>query len=145
MVVVGGDVRRHVHPVLEQVTPLGGVVDVGARVRAEAGEQRQLLAAHEHVDRVDLDHADAVEHTAEVATIDATGRARIGETLRRDGDAPGFRSATACSATASRRHTVGHRFIVEYMPPSAEITSPVIALEASEARNTTTSAISSTV
>ena len=37
---------------------------------AEPGEQGQLLAAHEHVDRVDLDQTDPVEHLAEVASID---------------------------------------------------------------------------
>ena len=49
---------RDVGPVLEQLAGGDGVGDQRARVRAEAGEQRQLVAAHEHVDRVDLDEAD---------------------------------------------------------------------------------------
>ena len=60
-----------VHPVLEQLAGGAGVVDQRPRVRAEAGEQRQLLAANQHVDRVDLDQSDAVEHAPEMAPIDA--------------------------------------------------------------------------
>ena len=81
------DVRRLVHPVLEQLTGRGGIGDERARVRAEPGEQRQLLAAHQHVDRVDLDQADPVEHAAQVPAIDPALRARVGEALRAEGDA----------------------------------------------------------
>ena len=58
---VGRHERGLVHPVLEQLAGVAGVGDQRPRVRPEAGEQRQLLAAHEHVDRVDLDQADPVE------------------------------------------------------------------------------------
>ena len=87
-VIVGHvDVRRLVHPVLEHLAGLGGIGDHGARVRAESGEQRQLLAAHQDVDRVDLDQTHPIEHAAEVTTIDAPLRARVGEALRGERDA----------------------------------------------------------
>ena len=82
--------RRHercrVGPVLEQVAVVDGVGDQRARMRAEPGEQRQLLAAGEHVDRVDLDQADVVEHPPQVLTGHPTGGARAGEPLRGEGD-----------------------------------------------------------
>ena len=59
----------------------------GARVRPEPGEQRQLVAAHEHVHRVDLDEADLVEHPSQVSTVDAAGRARLGKALGGEGRA----------------------------------------------------------
>ena len=61
---LGGNVARLVHPVLEQFAVCRGVVDQRARVRPQPGEQRELLTAHEHVDRVDLDQTDPVEHLA---------------------------------------------------------------------------------
>ena len=69
---VGGDVG----PVLEQLAGGDGVGDQRARVGAEAGEQRQLVAAHEHVDGVDLDEADVVEDAPEVLAGDPAGRPR---------------------------------------------------------------------
>ena len=74
------------HPVLEQLAGTCGVVDQRARVRPEPGEQRQLLAAHQHVDRVDLDQTDAVEHPTQMAPVDASGRAWVGEALSGQGD-----------------------------------------------------------
>ena len=56
----------------------------------ESGEDRQLLRAHEHVDRVDLDQADAVEHAAQVPAVDAALRPGIGQPLRGEADAPGL-------------------------------------------------------
>ncbi len=75
-------------PVLEQLSVVDGVGDQRARVRAEPGEQRQFLAANEHVDRVDLDQPDRVEHAAKVAAVTA-GRARPGEALRGERDPAG--------------------------------------------------------
>ena len=80
--------RCHVRPVLEQLAVVEGVGEHRAGVRSETGEQRQLLAAYEHVDGVDLDHADAVEHLAQVTAVDAAG---------------GRRSARPWAATAIRR------------------------------------------
>ena len=57
-------------------------------MRAEAGEQWQLLAAHEHVDGVDLDDADAFEHLPQVAAVDPSGRAWVGEALCGDSHSP---------------------------------------------------------
>ncbi|GDX68009.1 hypothetical protein LBMAG37_11640 [Anaerolineae bacterium] len=36
-------------------------------MRAEARKHRQLLAAHKHIHRVNLDDADAIEHLLQVA------------------------------------------------------------------------------
>ena len=89
------DDRRDVGPVLEQLAVVDGVGEHRARVRAEAGEQRQLLAAHEHVHRVDLDHVDAVEHLAQVAAVDASGSVAGRRTPGRRGrcGGPGPRSS----------------------------------------------------
>ena len=73
--------RRHVGPVLEQLAVAEGIGEQRAGVRSETGEQGQLLAAYEHVHGVDLDHADAVEHAAQVTAVDTAGRAAVGETL----------------------------------------------------------------
>ncbi len=81
VVLVGRNQAGLVHPVLEQLAGGTGVVDQRARVRAEPGEQRQLLAANQHVDRVDLDQSDPVEQASEVAPIDTPGRPPVGEAL----------------------------------------------------------------
>jgi hypothetical protein len=59
-------------------------------MRAEPSEERQLLAANEDVHRVDLDHVDALEHAAQVATVDPAGRSPLGETLSCECDAAGL-------------------------------------------------------
>ena len=79
------DVRGHVAPVLEQLPRPRRVGDERAWVRAETSEERQLLAAHENVDRVDLDQPDPVEHPSQVAAVDAADRTPIGETLGGEG------------------------------------------------------------
>ena len=56
-----GDVGGLVAPVLEQLAGGGGGRDQRAGVGAEPSEEREFLAAHEHVHRVDLDQAGAVE------------------------------------------------------------------------------------
>jgi hypothetical protein len=71
----------------------------------QPGEQRQLVAAHQHVHRVDLEQADPVEHPTQVAPVDAPGRAWVGEALGGEGDplrlrvGEGDRHATAPSMT----------------------------------------------
>ncbi len=47
-----------------------------APVRAEPGKERQLVRARQDVDRVDLHHADAVEHAAQVSTVDGSRAGR---------------------------------------------------------------------
>ena len=84
VVLLGRDEAGLVHPVLEQLAVARRVVDQRARVRTEPREQRQFLAAHEHVDRVDLQQPDPVEHPPQMPPVDATGRARIAEALRRE-------------------------------------------------------------
>jgi hypothetical protein len=80
----------------------GRVVDQRARMRAEPGEQRQLLAAHQHVDRVDLDEPHPVDDAAQVTPIDATGRARVGEPLRAERE-PSRLSADSSDGGRHRR------------------------------------------
>ena len=63
---------------------------------SEACEQRQFLAAHEHVDRVDLDEADAIEDTAEVTPVDASRGTRVAETLRVERDATRLAEGDSC-------------------------------------------------
>ncbi len=86
-VMVGGRyVRGLVDPVLEQLAGPGGIVDQRPRVGTEAGEQRKLLAAHQHVDGVDLDDPHPIDDAAQMATIDAPGRPRIVESLGAERD-----------------------------------------------------------
>ena len=47
----------------------------------------EFLAAAQHVDRVDLDRADAVEQPAQVPARHRTVRPRVGEALRGEGEA----------------------------------------------------------
>ncbi len=61
-----------------------------ARVDAQPGEQRELLAAHQDVDRIDLDETHAIEHPAQVPTVDPTGGPRFGEALGPQRDPPGL-------------------------------------------------------
>ena len=60
-------------------------------MRPEPREQRQLLAAHEHVDRVDLDEAHPVDDPTEMTAVDAARRPRVVETLGGERDATGLR------------------------------------------------------
>jgi len=77
-----------VPPVLEQLArrPVGHPVQQSARVGAEAAVQRQVVRAHQNIDRVELELADAAEHPAKVPDVDRPGRARVGEALRGEGD-----------------------------------------------------------
>ena len=61
--------RGLVRPVLDQPAgrPVTGPVDEGAVVRAEPGPERQVVAARDDVDAVDLDDADRVDHALDVA------------------------------------------------------------------------------
>ena len=83
---LGGHMAGLVDPVLEQLAVGSGVVDQAARMRTQPGEQRQLLAAHQHVDRIDLDQTHPVERAAEVAAVDATRGATIAEALGAERD-----------------------------------------------------------
>ena len=84
--------RRHqrglVGPVLHD--PAGchvaGPVDESTVVGPEPGEERQVLAAHDHVDAVDLHHTDGVDDPLHVAGA-RRGRPRPRETLCRERDA----------------------------------------------------------
>ena len=87
------DQARLVRPVLDEAarTDVAGPVEQGRVVGTEAGEEREVLAAGEDVDAVDLDDADAVDHPLDVAHGRlARRRPGVGEPLRHDGDAPGL-------------------------------------------------------
>ena len=64
-----------------------GALEQREVVRPGAAEQRQVVRALEHVDRVDLDHADAVEQAPHRPAAGRAGRARVGEALGRERDA----------------------------------------------------------
>ncbi len=59
----------------------GQPVEQVARVRPEAGEDRQVVRADQHVDRVDLQQPHPVDHPAQVPCVDPAGRPRLGEAL----------------------------------------------------------------
>ena len=80
-------------PVLDEAARahITGTVQEGSVIGTEAGEDREVLAAGEDVDAVDLDDADAVDHPLDVAHGRlARRRPGVGEPLRHDGDAPGL-------------------------------------------------------
>ena len=74
-------------PVLEQPPRrvVRGAVERLAVVRAEAREAGQVVRPREHVDRVDLDQADAVEEPPDRAAVVPPG---LGEALGGERDAP---------------------------------------------------------
>ncbi len=80
--------RGLVDPVFEQLAGRGGIGDQRSGMRPEAGEQRQFLAAHQDVDRIDLDQTDPVEDLAQMSPIDPPSRAPIGEALGAQRDSP---------------------------------------------------------
>ena len=69
-------------------------------MRPEAGEQRQLLAAHSTSPESDWDHSDPVEHATQVAAVDPPCRPGIGEALgaERETTRPGERELQRCHA-----------------------------------------------
>ncbi len=86
--------RRLVAPVLEHLAalpqPAGQRLAV---VGAEPGEEHQLVAAGDHVHRVDLHGGEAVEHPAEVAAVHPARRTGVGEALGGQRDPPGVAQA----------------------------------------------------
>jgi hypothetical protein len=70
-------------PVFEQLglAAPGQPVEQVARVGPEAGEDRQVVRADQHVDRVDLQQPHPVDHPAQVPGVDPAGRPRLGEAL----------------------------------------------------------------
>ena len=88
VVLVDGDVRRLVSPVLEQLAIGRGLRQQVPWMGTEAGEQRQFLGAHQDVHRVDLDEPHAIENPPQVTAIDPSVRSR-----RRRSPAPRERSA----------------------------------------------------
>ena len=85
---VDGDVRRLVSPVLEQLAIGRGLRQQVPWMGTEPGEQRQFLGAHQDIHRVDLDQPHAIENPPQVTAIDPSVRSRVGEALRRESDPP---------------------------------------------------------
>ena len=86
VIVLGRHMARLVDPVLEQLAVRRRVTDQVAWMRPKPREKWQLLAAHEHVDGIDLDQADLSEHLAQVPAIDLASRPRISKSLGGEGD-----------------------------------------------------------
>ena len=75
-------------------------------VGAEPGEERQVLAAHDDVDAVDLHDADRVDDPLQVAGAGQQG-ARPREALGRERDAPGAARVERCTPTRRVTHPSG--------------------------------------
>ena len=67
MLMLGGHQRGRMCPILKERAGFHGTRQQAAVVRAEACKYRQLLAAHKHIHRVNLDDADAIEQLLQVA------------------------------------------------------------------------------
>ena len=92
----------------------GGAVQQLRVVGPEAAEQRQVVRALEHVDRVDLDQPDAVEHAPQRPAVGLAGASagRRSPAPRAPSGAPGRRrgARAACGGrTASRHPCTGKR------------------------------------
>ena len=82
-------------PVLDEPPrrPVASPVEDRAVVRTEAGEEREVVAARQHVDAVDLDDADPVDDALDVTHGGREGlRARVEEALGGDRDPAGLRA-----------------------------------------------------
>src|SRR5690606_1035455 len=79
-------------PVLEKrgLPAPGEVFEKLTPIVAEPGEERQVVGARDHIDRVELDHADALDGLHNLAAADLAGRPRA-EALGGDRDPPRFR------------------------------------------------------
>src|ERR1700722_15623851 len=79
-------------PVLEELPSNGTgrvrreLVERIARIRGKAREQRHVVAAAEDVHRIDLQDADTGQDPANMARIDPSGRAWVGEALGTERD-----------------------------------------------------------
>src|SRR6476659_7710385 len=94
---------RLVRPVLDEATgrPVTGPVEQRGVVGPEPGEEREVLAAGEHVDAVDLDDTDPVDDALDVAHRRGEGcGAWVEEALGGDGDASGLASRQAAGGGA---------------------------------------------
>ena len=69
---------------------VGEPVEELAAVGPEAAERRQVVGPLEHVDRVDLQQPDVLDHPAQVPAAGLGVGPRLGEALRGEGQPPGF-------------------------------------------------------
>jgi hypothetical protein len=61
-------------------------------VRAESRVEREFLAAHEHIDRIDLDQPDVLEHPPKMPPVDPPRRPRDRKSLSPQRKTPSLRS-----------------------------------------------------
>lgn len=81
MVMIRRDMCCFVAPVLEQFAVRRGIGNQRSRMRAQARKQREFLASYQHVDGVNLDESDSIEHLAKVCTSDSRGWSWSGKPL----------------------------------------------------------------
>jgi hypothetical protein len=102
---VDGQQGRLVRPVLEQGGGPGSgnarVVQPPRLVRSEPAEQRQVVGATQHVDRVDLDGAEAAERSHDVRASRRPARRAV-QTLGRQRDTAGGPGAQAPRDTGTQ-------------------------------------------
>ena len=82
--------RRLVRPIFEQpaLASRSRIVQQRHRIRPEPRKQRHVVRPHHGADRIDLQQADAGKDPVQMTAIDRARRARIGEPLRGQRDAP---------------------------------------------------------
>ncbi len=80
-------------PILEQRALAASVsqsVQILRTIAAEPGERRQQVRARQHVDGIDLHHAQLLEATPQLPLADLFFPARLAEALRGKRNAAGF-------------------------------------------------------
>jgi len=99
-------------PVFEQRTPPplapGCLFKKQWGVVAQAGKQRQVMGAHHGIDRVDLQHTQALDHAIEVRSLDRRRPLAAGKTLGRQGH--------ASSLLDGKRQVGGHETLLVDSP-----------------------------
>ncbi|MEY3566110.1 MAG: hypothetical protein RLZ19_124, partial [Actinomycetota bacterium] len=93
-------------------------------VRTQTRKEWKFLTAHQHVDRVDLNQPDVIQHLAQVTTIRSPRGSRVGESLSGQCDA-------ASLLEAQLHRLVGHEpfqsatvMVTELMTTSVRGRSP---------------------
>ena len=79
----------HEPPVDPTVSVSGDAVQAGAVVGSQAGVDRHVVRAQEHVDRVELEHAELLYEIRDPRGAGRSGRSRAAESLGGQGNPPG--------------------------------------------------------
>jgi hypothetical protein len=106
-----GQQRRLVTPVLEEAPGrvVRAAVEQRGVVRPGAAEQRQVVSTLEHVHRIDLDQADAIDQPPQGPAVGRSMRPRVGEPLRGERHPAGLGGGEALDRAAGGRH--GRRIV----------------------------------